>query len=317
MKFTGFHYLSERVSPKLGRKSIADADTKISGRPRLNRDRLEANFPRPYVPYPGIESFENSGPVKQSRGSAAIWENGLPIDFFFDIHKYAPLVVVLNGAAQPEMRLPWFAGDTVSSGMFVSRLSISDPSLYLDPSLNLAWYAGNQYQPFLHKTLARLIRHVARVSEAPKIVLLGGSGGGFASMLIASQLTSSTAIVMNPQTSIERYHPTHRQRYIDIAWAGSDKLFHQSAKADVDSEVEASIGEMTILYMQNRSDTFHVKNHLAPFRESFHSAPGMWLLLEEWREGHTPPPKKVISSTLQAAIRPDSDVYQSLGYSPL
>ena len=316
MRIAGIKYLSERVTSKAVRMSISDADAKISDVPRLNRVRHEANFTRPYVAYSGISEFENADPSVYSQGTGAIWVNGLPIDFYLDIHQSAPLVVIFNGAGQPGMRLPWFAGNFVSSGLKISRLSISDPSLYLDPSLNLAWYAGNEYQPFLHRTLARVVTHVANVSNAPKVILLGGSGGGFASLLVASQLSSSTAIVMNPQTSIERYHALHRRKYIDIAWRGSSSLFHEAAEVSVGSEVKQSIGRMTVLYMQNLSDTFHVKNHLNPFREAFHSAPEMWLMLEGWREGHTPPPKEIISSTLSAAITSDSKIYQSLGFSP-
>ncbi|WP_286205543.1 hypothetical protein [Corynebacterium afermentans] len=317
MKFTSIKQFSERVAANSGRAKISNADAKVATQSRLNRVRHESNFTHPYFAYSGLTEFENSDPIVHSRCTGAIWVNGLPIDFYLDIRKSAPLVVFFNGAGQPEMRLPWFAGNSVSSGLEISRLSISDPSLYLDPSLNLAWYAGNEYQPFLHKTLARVVTHIANSTDAPKVILIGGSGGGFASMMVASQLPSSTAIVMNPQTSIERYHPMHRRKYIDIAWQGSSSLFHKAAEVGVGREVGQSVGKLTILYMQNLSDTFHVKNHLTPFRAAFRSAPEMWLMLERWRDGHTPPPKDVISSTLSAAITSDPKTYGPLGFSPL
>lgn len=253
-----------------------------------------------------LNSFMQSSML--TPGAISIAHKGLPVDMSLKAKPGTPLLVVLHGAAATDVRLPFLSGQSVSRQLNCSKLSISDPSLYLSKNLNLSWYAGNVNQPTLLSDIAGIISKAAQILNAPKIVLLGGSGGGFAAINLAARLQHSTAIAMNPQTDILRYHPLHVATYIKQAWNGDKPQFIRQASHNVAEVLENSQTKPTVLYLQNKKDEFHVKNHLNKFKDEL---PGFRfeLLMKPWNDGHTPPPKELISATLKKVIEePESDL---------
>ena len=230
-------------------------------------------------------------------GAISIAHNGLPLDMSLRIKQGAPLLVVLHGAASEDVHLPFLSGQSVSKNLAVSKLSLSDPSLYLNPGLNLSWFAGNTHQPRLHDDLTRVITKVAHHCGAPRIILLGGSGGGFAAISLAARLEHATAVAMNPQTDIFRYHHNHVNAYIDMAWGGDRELFISQGVHNLSRTLLKSTARPQILYMQNSNDDFHVAHHLQRFIKEIGDYP-FSLLQKPWRDGHTPPPKPLISRVL-------------------
>lgn len=235
-------------------------------------------------------------------GVHTVWHRGLPVDLSLSVKPGAPLTVVFHGAADPKVRLPWLSGFGITKSIETSRLSISDPSLYLDSALNLAWFSGSHVQPDLINVLHRIINKVTESVKAPRIILFGGSGGGYASLRMLEHFRGATAIVMNPQTDIEKYHKTHVQRYVDLAWEGNRDHLHSAARTTVFNSVEKAQGTARVLYLQNGNDNYHVVHHLNPFRECFGGTPGFTLLQEPWQDGHTPPPKETIQQILSTVI---------------
>lgn len=295
------------------------------------------NYLRPAVPFtPDVDLTvrprDNSVAVRMSRqfgdlksfmsggagtGVNTVWHHGLPIDMSLSANPGAPLIVVFHGAAAADVRLPWLSGTGVTGDLSSSRLSISDPSLYLSPELNLSWFSGSRIQPDLITALARIIKKTAAATGAPRVVLFGGSGGGFISLKLLEHLPQATAVVMNPQTDIEKYHEKHVQRYIDLAWKGDRDLLRSTVGTAVFDSVEVARDSAQVIYMQNANDFFHIKAHLTPFRERFGKTPGFLLLQDSWREGHTPPPKEIIRDTLAAAVAEDSEALRELGFTQL
>ena len=224
-----------------------------------------------------------------------------------------PLLVILHGAANEDVRLPFLSGQSISKDLPVSKLSISDPSLYCDPKLNLSWFAGNEYQPRLVEDLAAIISKVSVHCKAPRIVLLGGSGGGFAAINLAARLSNATAVAMNPQTDIFRYHANHVKAYIDLAWAGDRERFITQDVHNLSSAIKASETKPTIVYLQNSNDTFHAINHLQKFTSEVANVP-FYKLQAPWRDGHTPPPKSLISQVLKLVVNDEFEGLKQLGF---
>ena len=61
-------------------------------------------------------------------------------------HSVSEALVFFSAAvsAKVEKKLPWFAGAALLSSVDVTKVFISDPTLYLAKDINLAWYIGAQ-----------------------------------------------------------------------------------------------------------------------------------------------------------------------------
>ena len=261
--------------------------------------------------YISLDSFmRSSEPVP---GAISIAHNGVPIDMSLKVEQSTPLLVVLSGAAPVLVRIPFLSGQSVSKHLNCSKLSISDPSLYLSEKLNLSWYAGNIHQPHLLSDIAGIIKKTAQSLDASRIILLGGSGGGFAAINLASRLPHATAIAMNPQTDILRYHPAHVSNYVEEAWFGNRQLFLRHGVHNLAAALHNSVTKPNVLYLQNENDDFHVKNHLEKFMNELSNF-RFELLLEPWEDGHTPPPKELIADTVKRVVETASPDLSSLGF---
>lgn len=213
----------------------------------------------------------------------------------------APLVVVFHGATEKDFRLPFLSGQTVTAGLPVSKLFLSDPSLYLSPDLALCWFAGNEYQPNLMGDLRSIINKVLAVTGGDRVITIGGSGGGYASLRMAMALgPKAAAVVMNPQTDPRRYLPHVVTAYSTLAWPTRglpDGLDLCTTLGGLTAETSP-----TFYYLQNSQDLSHVHGHLDPFLKAKGFDGKGWLLMGEWGDGHIPPPKPVIRRTLELAL---------------
>lgn len=158
-----------------------------------------------------------------------------------------------------------------------------------------------------------------------KLVLIGGSGGGFSVLVQSCILTSkATAIVWNPQTSIENYSSRFVSNYMEVAfdndWVSfldtkpkEDHIKNKAVEILRERKILHSILGLNIsynielLYLQNKDD-WHVQSHLKPFlknreierisRTSFYLDDNAALHIGDWGKGHTPPPKEVIKDII-------------------
>lgn len=239
-------------------------------------------------------------------GISTIWENGLPIDLLVSPASSETTIFFFHGAIERHFTLPVLSGLGISGAIDANRVFVSDPSLVLDDDLMLAWYAGNSQQPDLQKVLTSILRKVVESLGSKKVVFFGGSGGGFASLYFASQFEDSLALVFNPQTNIAKYSERAVRDFAVKSFGVEPDAMNPLA--GLPSEVVTDVCDIytmptpaTVAYLQNQKDTAHVRTHLSPFIDSLNTETNLLLLKEAWRDGHSPPPRELLTQVLNLA----------------
>lgn len=282
------------------------------------------------APTDGIHSFHGAGPTS--------------LDFLlqdFDrIGDAAAILVCFNGAVSQRATKvgPFFAGTSIGRRLGLPVVCVADPTLTRARDVSLAWYAGCDDQPRLPQTIARHLDAVAQATKRP-LILLGGSGGAFASLSVTRHLRSpATAVACNPQTAIHRYHRQSVLRYLErgfpavtrrlrlvqlsLAQLGPDRLREALAEAGATGDLTTAPltdGQRAIV-LQNRNDPHHVEHHLGPVVDGVGAhwqtarlatlGRDFAAWLGRWGEGHVAPPAALIDAvvTRVAAGTPVADI---------
>ena len=288
----------------------------IIGKVGTNRSHTETH-PKAGQVFPSFAEFLKSSSVPQGR--FRIMEHNVTADFEFEGAQKQPLLVILHGRKGPRVHLPYLSGRHIVEGINVARLSISDPSLYLDESLSISWFTGNSSAPNLQMSLARVIQEIANRINASKVIFLGGSAGGFASLVFAHLIPNSLAIVWNPQTDIAKYYPRFYREYLNICWGGNSKMLQESGviTSVVDLYDVAKQPSSTVYVLQEPTDVHHVTEHLMPFLGATKCDRNVFTYRQHWGEGHVPPAKDTIRRLIEHAIAENpQDLFIAEGFQP-
>ncbi|WP_402374266.1 heparinase II/III domain-containing protein [Isoptericola rhizosphaerae] len=214
------------------------------------------------------------------------------------------LFVALSGAVdRGRTSLPLFQGLGAHADLPGSSLFFSDPTLELDADLRLGWYLGTS-QIDLHAVIASIVERAASLLGAGRIVLVGGSGGGFAALQIAAHLSGATVVAFSPQTSINRYHPRFRDHALRAVFGPLGPSTGDLERLDVTSRYSRDRIRANVHYIQNTGDVFHVDNHVRPFLDALARSPleGRFQYEEvSMGKGHTSPARDVYVRALMAA----------------
>ncbi len=189
-------------------------------------------------------------------------------------------------------------------------LCISDPVVAQSSKLAFSWYAGYRGCSDLPQRIAELLDDLA-AKLAAHLVLFGGSCAGFGVLTVLGHLRSpASALVWNPQTTIGRSNVNGVRAYVDAAFGGDP-----GATAGLKQSLEASGVQHSLLgapprhrhpylYLQNRSDSFHVEHHARPYaieanvrrvgRAAFAGDGEASFWFGDWGDGHIPPPPEVL-----------------------
>jgi len=232
------------------------------------------------------------------------------------------LVVAFHGATmQNKSKLPRFEWMRTLRDTGYSSLYFSDPCLELDKQLQLAWYTG--WKDFdLYPVLADWISSAAQAVRASRIILLGSSGGGLASLQIATYLPESLALPFSAQTSVDNYLVAGERISAQRGYMRS-VMPHLIPEEGLNSltpggEYFKTLGERTsallryqksqpnyVYYVQNTNDDAHVNQHYLPFKDVIEKSPNKHRVrfeLQEDRKGHQPPTKANFLSGLESAV---------------
>lgn len=227
--------------------------------------------------------------------------NGYPIDFLVEDNSSDTTLVSFHAAlGTKQKKLPVFTGRSISDGLGLNRIFISDPSLLAGEDLGLAWFLGTK-DLLLEPVLEQIIESFQRALKARHLVFFGMSGGGFAALNFSRMFPGSLAIPVNPQTNVLMYAEDHWWNFAASCFSAKDKKDARRMISGIPSinlcEIYASGTENITLYVQNSKDP-HVASHLIPWCEATRWAKTNRLLLGNWGEGHVPPPGPVLRQLL-------------------
>ncbi len=110
------------------------------------------------------------------------------------------LIIAFHGSINQKINpYPVFQKKGIADRLKSNVLSIADPTLQSDSSLNLGWYLGFSSLP-AQKILIDFINKIMKSYGFKKIIFMGGSGGGFAALFFSWNFPESIVLVSNPQT---------------------------------------------------------------------------------------------------------------------
>lgn len=261
-----------------------------------------------------------------SETGASRWRHSFEDGTFIDallINKASDtLVVSFHGALnRANYTLPRFERIATLNQTEYSSLYIADPALWLDESLQLAWYTGWKDLK-LDQLLASLIHNISNQLKIKNLILSGSSGGGYASLQVSSHLPGSYALAFNPQTHIHGYHdsgkPTDNgavRKYIEVLYPQAAP--HGIWKIDFNVDWTQSLDdryspirrysnphENVVVYCNNLND-WHVEQHYEPFRQAMReseSVTNLHTFNYEGKPGHHPPTSTQFLDALKFTI---------------
>ncbi|UTM47509.1 hypothetical protein [Glutamicibacter mysorens] len=272
-----------------------------------------------------IDDFKNRWNTLPGIHTIQFGDGESPIDIYVNEHinssdfKAQPVFFTGAISSRGDKKGPFFSGLGLTNNKKLPLVAIADPSLDDDVSLSLAWYTGGPNDNFTANLLATL--SALQESLNRELIFIGGSGGGFAALNVASRFKGdSTALVWNPQTDLyeyaERFVKAYLRSRFNFAFAtlGSPD-WKQYCKSRTDSKVPTNVlrsqtltTPRRLIYLQNSAD-WHRSKHLLPLwslttqkelQEGINSLDGNHVVfVSEFAEGHAPPPSSLIASLLE------------------
>lgn len=223
---------------------------------------------------------------------------------------------------------PFFSGVGMTKRLDLPLISVADPSLDDDPELKLGWYLGGPSDNF-GENLVRALDVLQRILGT-ELILIGGSGGGFAALSAGLETKiPTTTFVWNPQTDIFEYSPRFVKEYLRSRFNFSHATLRRSdwkeyCRVRTDLVMRTSVvNDRTLVkprrlvYLQNETDS-HRAEHLQPLWNIATGRPlavGTNLLDDdhvvytgEFAAGHTPPSPDLISTVLGELMDADRKI---------
>lgn len=228
-------------------------------------------------------------------GALAI-EDRLPIHLHWTNKQAADTVVCFSAASSKVRDVPFWTGRGLTAGVDANVLLVSDPSMILDRTLSLGWYAGSLVQPNLIKTLTEIF---LVITAGTRPIFFGASAGGWAALKYAARIDGSVAVAVNPQVDIARY--MYFPYYLRKVWntvPGNEYLpFEGNVARDY-----ASGNDATVVYVQNKGDSHHLDEHFGAFESACTNPEKLIELLPDLGPGHVAPAKESLAEILETIV---------------
>lgn len=213
------------------------------------------------------------------------------------------LTVMFHGALdRTKTQLPLFQRLRFQKTLAVGPvLSIADPTLDLAPDLRLAWYLGSESVD-VHLAIARLVDAIAVRTGVSEIVMVGGSGGGFAALHVAAGVPDAHVVAINPQTDLQRYSPRFTQAAL-LAAFGVAELPEASplrVRTSVMERYDALETLPKVTLVSNPGDQVHLRKHILPLAQYYRGrhSDGLQIMEFDLGPGHRAPSNEQYASIM-------------------
>lgn len=251
------------------------------------------------------QSFENLIDNIEIDGLHEVNSEHNPFHFYVNnIHASDWVLVGFTGSVnRKKTNPPYFSFRGISKNIEIGLISISDPTLALDPTIELSWYIGNNVNGNIAQKLAVFLDSFIE-RKKKKIILCGGSGGGFAALNIHSLMKNSDkakSFVWNPQTDITEYYSSILRKYYEVGFP--DKSANDTT--DIRRILELNdhnyrLNEFNhtenLIYI-NGYDSNHLRKHIR--RYILANNKNKVVYIGNWGIGHAPPDKETIETTIK------------------
>lgn len=284
-----YEYFAREISSAVEAEAEEPEEEVAGGAPKIHLERRDTSA---WGDFTDLGSPEEIADADLSSGFLTVWQDGLPFDLLVDdIGAETTLVSFHAALGGSGLKPPIFTARTVSDGLGLNRIFVSDPGLLAGKDLGVAWYLGTS-DVDATAVLTKIIAALEQRMGAKHLVFFGMSGGGFASLNLSHEFPGSLAIPVNPQTRIldyleEHWHDLGRLCFGATTAEESRQALELHPRADL-RRVYAEGFENTVIYVQNASDG-HVKIQMRPWLEAISGDRGVHTLLGDWGRGHVPP----------------------------
>lgn len=257
----------------------------------------------------------------------------LPLDILMqnaeEIESNDYIIISFNGdVLRGDKQAPFFVFSGIANKINKPLIAFSDPTLSMRKGFGLAWYAGNEYYPNLPDIIANICDQLVEVT-GKKLLLVGGSGGGFAALNVQSRMekkAETISFVWNPQTDLLEFARTPVARYMSYAYPSDNVDFTKNVNdPSLDTFTYSKIDSIIKVNSENKSyivmdgyDALHLRQHLAPYlsneieniivNNNIVKLNNLSVVIGDWADsgiGHVPLPRDQAAEIIEQLMRND------------
>lgn len=233
----------------------------------------KSEFPAGRWNFDGLDDYE---PTVGDGGHVVIDADGITYEFLTQLDPGSKILIVFGQSAlvRSTVQLPIFQRWSWAQDIpGASYISVNDPNLYLDDTLNAGWWFGTSNRDTVREFASIVARAAERLSLRPEqVVFTGGSAGGFSSFQMAACLPGSRVVVDIPQIDMRAYSLQGEADSAARVAFGVDTI--RDVPADLLHRVDVTqrfVHEQHIpdyMYLQNLRDSTHILRHFQYFIDS-------------------------------------------------
>lgn len=159
-----------------------------------------------------------------------------------------------------------------------STIAYADPVMFHKDDINITWFAGNKdHWPM--EDVALIIEKLAKNQEVSNdnIMFFGSSGGGFSSIMLATLIKDSKALVNNPQVFVLSYFIKAVEKLLELL----DEEFDYSSREELIDSIKYRLDAIELFKRENYAPfiTYYVNikspndinKQVLPFIEKYHN----------------------------------------------
>ncbi|WP_053433603.1 hypothetical protein [Sporosarcina globispora] len=225
------------------------------------------------------------------------------LDFYFYFHLKSgssQMIFFSNGALDLKKGVPpVYQRKSWSDEFSASTIYIDDRTLH-DTKLVLGWGQGTIERYFLDD-IADICREILKNLKLKETntAFFGSSAGGFMSLVLASKVKGSTAIVNNPQTYVYNYLKGPVNSMFKVCYPGLERdeiIKRYNHRLSAVEAFKYNGYTPRVFYFQNKQCASDMENHFIPFSEEIEKDNEdinnvIYVLYNNEKLGHNPLPK--------------------------
>lgn len=267
----------------------------------------------PVSTFESLDSFEAS---IVPDGLLTINYGGTPLDILNVRRNSKHTLIVFHSALSQKMQiLLVFSGQQLAKEHGMNIVSISDPSLTFNDSLNLAWFLGNRKQSLI-EDIPRILDHIMDSHIGSGRIYFGASGGGFAALLHSRLVQGAITIVANPRIDLHARPRQDLGPYLRSCFGVSGRTAGQRVMRNnivVNlTHLYAAEYNNRVVYIQNVRDRLYFRDNMMQFIECVEGSSTVNTYLGDFGVGHRPVPRSFLGGVIEAISGDGKDEFEEL-----